>query len=44
MPALFAAVEQDRADVVRALIARGADVNRREKFFYTHVTPALATK
>lgn len=40
-PALFVAVEHDRVDVLQLLIARGADVNRREKFFHTHVTPLM---
>jgi uncharacterized protein len=40
-PALFVAVEHDRIEVVRLLVARGADVNRREKFFHTHVTPLM---
>ena len=40
-PALFAAVEHDRVEVVRLLVSRGADVNRREKFFHTHVTPLM---
>jgi ankyrin repeat protein len=40
-PALFVAVEHDRAEAVRLLIARGADVNRGEKFFYTRVTPLM---
>lgn len=41
-PPLFVAVEHDHAEIVALLIRAGADVNRGEKFFYTHQTPLMA--